>query len=100
MRPDTTKTDASVTDENIEPISTDDLIVDISDNKPGYLPHMLTNTSTKGLLPDYPSWALTRLGAYSYYNPNTGWSGFSHIIYGQGVIVSLFLQGKIMSIVA
>ena len=72
MRPDTTKTDASVTDDNIEPISTYDLTVDISDNKPGYLPHMLTNTSTKGLLPDYPSWALTRLGAYSYYNPNTG----------------------------
>lgn len=72
MRPETTKTDASVTDENIEPISSEDLVVDIDDNKPGYLAHMLTNTSTKGLLPDYPSWALTRLGSYSSYNSNIG----------------------------
>ncbi|XP_067947573.1 nonsense-mediated mRNA decay factor SMG8-like [Watersipora subatra] len=67
-RPEVSKTDASVTEESSE--TTADEVVE--GTKSGYLDHMLTNTSIKGLLPDYPSWALTCLGTYSSYNPSSG----------------------------
>lgn len=67
-RHEVTKTDTSVTEEASE------TVVEEGDEgeRSGYLCHMLTNSSAKGLLPDYPSWALTCLGTYSSYNPSIG----------------------------
>ncbi|KAF6026507.1 hypothetical protein EB796_015186 [Bugula neritina] len=64
-----TKTEVSVPEDHLEIVAEEAI-----EEKHGYLSHMLTNTSTKGLLPDYPSWALTCLGTYSSYSPATGWT--------------------------
>ena len=63
------KTEASVVEDAGAQLIQDE---PLDEPKYGYLSHMITNVSSKGLLPAYSSWSLTCIGTYASYSPSTG----------------------------